>query len=245
MKPTRPLSLLACLFLACSPAVQLRAAEPDATQSAPAATPVDPAAAAPKRIDSKATRLIAALKIDDAEKAARAKGILGEWLVTLSDWHREKDPILKDLWSQWSQARSVVPKDEFPAEVIANRIDAVYASLQPAYQAFVAKLSTELTAEQIDAIKELWSRSPGMKRTYNGYLEIVPDLTEAQKKVIYDRMYLAREAAMLTDADKEIINIFKRHKVKVEAYVGTLEWAKLHSAFAKRAATKPAAAGSP
>jgi len=41
-------------------------------------------------------------------------------------------------------------------------------------------------------------------------------------------------AAMLTDADKEIVAIYKRHKVKVEAYVGTLEWAKLHQAFAKR-----------
>jgi hypothetical protein len=244
MKPTRHLSLLACLFLAGSPAVQLLAAEPDATQSAPAATPVDPAGAQ-KRIADKATRLISALKIEDADKTARVQGMLVEWLVTLSDWHRVNDPALKDLWSQWNQARSVVPKDEFPAEVIAHRIDAVYASLKPAYQAFVVKLSAELTPEQINALKERWSRSPGMKRTYNGYLEIVPDLTEAQKKVIYDRMYLAREDAMLTDADKEIINIFKRHKVKVEAYVGTLEWAKLHSAFAKRAATKPAAAGSP
>ncbi len=39
---------------------------------------------------------------------------------------------------------------------------------------------------------------------------------------------------MLTDADREIVSIFKRHKVKVEAYVGTLEWAKLHAAFANR-----------
>ena len=44
---------------------------------------------------------------------------------------------------------------------------------------------------------------------------------------------------MLTDADREIVSIFKRHKVKVEAYVGTLEWAKLH-AFANR--SKAAAA---
>jgi hypothetical protein len=47
-------------------------------------------------------------------------------------------------------------------------------------------------------------------------------------------MLLAREAAMLTDADKEIVSIYKRHKVKVEQYVGTLEWAKLHRAFGQR-----------
>jgi hypothetical protein len=65
-------------------------------------------------------------------------------------------------------------------------------------------------------------------------LEIVPDLKDDQKKVIFDRMSVAREDAMLTDADREIVAIFKRHKVKVEAYVGTLEWAKLHAAFANR-----------
>ena len=74
-----------------------------------------------------------------------------------------------------------------------------------------------------------------MNRTYNAYLEIVPDLAETDKEVIKARLLLAREAAMLTDADKEIVAIYKRHKVKVEQYVGTLEWAKLHKAFGERA----------
>jgi hypothetical protein len=73
-----------------------------------------------------------------------------------------------------------------------------------------------------------------MTRTYNAYLEIVPDLTEKDKQVIKDRMLLAREAAMLTDSDKEIVSIYKRHKVKVEQYVGTLQWSKVHKAYAER-----------
>jgi hypothetical protein len=191
-------------------------------------------AATQKRIDAKTGRLLGALKLDDPAQAARVKGMLGDWFVTMWDWHQKNDPQLKDLWSQWNQARSVVPKDEFPAEVIAHQIDDVYASLRPAYRSMVEKLSAELTPAQVDALKETWSRSPGMTRTYNAYLEIVPGLTDDQKKVIHDRMLIAREDAMLTDADKEIIAIYKRHKVKVEAYVGTLEWAKLHQAFANR-----------
>lgn len=245
MKSIRYVSFVACVLLVGDPVPPLRAADADAAQAAPAVASVDPAVAAQKRVEAKAARLVAALKIDDAEKAARAEGILGEWLVSLADWHRENDPALKELWSQWAKARSVVPKDEFPAEVIAHRIDDVYESLRPAYLVFIEKLATVLGPEQIDALKEQWSRSPGMKRTYNGYLEIVPDLTDEQKKVIHDRLHRAREDAMLTDADKEIVNIFKRHKVKVEAYVGALEWAKLHSAFAKRGAAKPAAPAAP
>jgi hypothetical protein len=73
-----------------------------------------------------------------------------------------------------------------------------------------------------------------MKRTYNAYLEIAGGLDDTQKQVVYDRMYRAREDAMLADSDKEIINIFKCHKVKVEQYIGSLEWEKLHKAFANR-----------
>jgi hypothetical protein len=195
-----------------------------------------------KRADGKATRLLGTLKLEDTAKADRVKGLLAGWYLTMWAWHQENDPKLKDLWTQWNQARAVVPKDEFPAEVIAHQIDSVYASLKPAYKTFVESLSTELTPEQVDAIKETWSRSPGKMRTYNAYLEIVPDLSAADKKVLLDRMDLAREDAMLTDADKEIVAIFKRHKVKVEAYVGTLEWAKLHRAFANKGKEQPAAA---
>lgn len=224
MTPRALRSLLSLFTLAAlsSAFVPLHAA-PDATVEA-----------TQKRAEAKAARLIGGLKLADATKAAPAQAVVAEWFVTLWAWHAQHDPQLKDLWSQWAKARAVVPKDEFPGEVIAHQIDAVYASLQPAYRAFVERLSTQLTPEQIDALKETWSRSPGMRRTYNAYLEIAPGLTDEHKQVILDRMVRAREDAMLTDSDKEIVNIYKRHKVKVEAYIGSLEWAKLHKAYANR-----------
>lgn len=198
-------------------------------------------AAIQKRIDQKVTRLVDTAKVTDADKVAKVKAIGAEWFATLFAWHKENDAKLNALWSEWNKARSVVPKDEFPGELVAVKIDETYASLKPAYENYIKRLSAELTLEQIDAVKEAWSRSPGMKRTYNSYLEIVPDLSDKDKEVILARMNLAREAAMLTDADKEIVNIFKRHKVKVEQYIGALEWAKLHSAYAKKGAEAAAA----
>jgi hypothetical protein len=191
-----------------------------------------------KKIDQKAARIVGSLKLTDAAKAAKVKTITSDWLAVMMTWHKEHDAELNRLWGEWNKARSVVPKDEFPGEVIAHQIDAVYASLRPGYEAYMKRLSAELTAGQVDAIKESWSRSPGMTRTYNAYLEIVPDLTAKDKEVIKARMLMAREAAMLTDSDKEIVAIYKRHKVKVEQYVGTLEWAKLHKAFAERGKSK-------
>jgi hypothetical protein len=190
--------------------------------------------AARSRHGTNVERLIGAARVEDLAKAERASLVLIQWLDTLASWHAQHDAALNERWTQWNKARAVVPKDEFPAEVIAHQIDDVYASLKPAYAEFQTKLSAVLSPEEIDAIKEQWSRSPGMRRTYHAFLEIAPDLTDVHKKVIYARMERAREDAMLTDSSKEIIDIFKRHKVKVEAYIGSLEWAKLHRAFANR-----------
>lgn len=222
------------LMLAAGGSAAARAADPPT--GAPAGTTDD---AARKKIDQKAAKVVEPLKLADAGKAARVRAIAGDWLAVMAAWHREHDAELDRLWGEWNRARAAVPRDEFPGEVVAHRIDAAYASLRPAYEAYVGRLSAELTAEQVDAVKENWSRSPGMARTYNAYLQIVPDLTEKDKAVIKARLLLAREAAMLTDADKEIVAIYKRHKVKVEQYVGGLEWAKLHRAFAERG-TPPA-----
>jgi hypothetical protein len=206
-----------------------------------AADTAAPDEATRKKAEQKAGKLVDSLNLTDTEKASKAKAVAAEWLVVMIGWHKEHDAELAGLWGEWNKARAVVPKDEFPGEVIAVKIEGVYASLKPAYDDVIRRLSAELTPEQVDALKESWSRSPGMTRTYNSYLEIVPDLTEKDKQVIKDRMLLAREAAMLTDADREIVSIYKRHKVKVEQYVGTLQWSKLHKAYAER--SKQAAGG--
>ena len=224
--------------------ILLASSVPSVLAAAPASAPSAPGdidEGMRKKIDQKAARMVEALKLDDQAKAAKVKAIAGEWIGVMLSWHKDHDAELGRLWGEWNRARAVVPKDEFPGEVIACKIDDVYASLKPAYEDFLKHLATELTPEQIDAIKENWSRSPGMTRTYNAYLEIVPDLAEKDKQVIHDRLLMAREAAMLSDSDREIVAIYKRHKVKVEQYVGTLEWAKLHKAFADRGKADSAA----
>ncbi|WP_438481539.1 DUF3826 domain-containing protein [Oleiharenicola lentus] len=228
------LTLVTITFLSAPAASQLFAAE--TTASVPVADEK-----LQKKIDQKTAKLIETAKLTDAGKIAKVKAIGNEWFATLFSWHNAHDAEINTLWSQWNQARSVVPKDEFPGEIIAVKIEETYASLKPAYENYINKLSAELTPEQIDAVKEAWSRSPGMKRTYNSYLEIAPDLSDKDKEFIKARMHLAREAAMLTDADKEIVSIFKRHKVKVEQYIGSLEWTKLHKAFAQGGAAASAA----
>ena len=172
-----------------APAVDPASAAP-AAAPAPAPVPADVDDAMRKKIEQKAGRIADALKLEDPAKAAKVKAIAADWQGVMLNWHQSHDAELGRLWGEWNKARAIVPKDEFPAEVIANQIDDVYASLKPAYDAYVKRLSAELSAEQVDAIKENWSRSPGMTRTYNAYLEIVPDLAAKDKEVIKARMLM-------------------------------------------------------
>src|SRR5215471_5095096 len=96
-----------------------------------------------KKIDQKSAKIVDWAKITDADKSAKVKTIAGEWLATMIAWHKDHDAEVNKLWSDWNKARSVVPKDEFPGEVIAHKIDDAYASLKPAYDDFIKKLSAE------------------------------------------------------------------------------------------------------
>src|SRR5438093_11805317 len=72
-----------------------------------------------KKIDQKAVKIVESLKLTDSEKAATVKAIASDWLATMMTWHKEHDEELNRLWDEWNTARAVVPKDEFPGEVIA------------------------------------------------------------------------------------------------------------------------------
>src|SRR5262245_6346139 len=85
-----------------------------------------------KQAEQKAERMVEGLKLADSDIRAKVKGIAVEWIGTMLTWHKDHDPQLTQLWSQWNKARAVVPKDEFPGEVIAHQIDDFYASLKPA-----------------------------------------------------------------------------------------------------------------
>ena len=50
--------------------------------------------------------------------------------------------------------------------------------------AFLAALAREISAEQIEAIKNSLTRSPGMDRTANAYIEMIPQFTEADKAFV-------------------------------------------------------------
>jgi hypothetical protein len=68
------------------------------------------------------------------------------------------------------------------------------------------------TTELLDHI----TRSPGAKRTFDAYVEMVPEMTDVEKDVLWGRLVQAREDSLAAWTDGQIVKIFKKYKVRNE-----------------------------
>jgi hypothetical protein len=190
------------------------AAEITPPASAPAASATKPSAA-----ERRTTSLLKELKLADAGKETKVRTILESYFTAMEKWHAVNDPALTPLWSEWAALRSPPSKDEAAAAKVGEKIDAIYTSFRPQHDAFLAALAQEISPADIDKIKNSLTRSPGMDRTANAYIEMIPQFTDADKAFVRERFAIAREQAIDTTTGKEIDSFFKRQKVLVEAYI--------------------------
>lgn len=186
--------------------------------------------------DKRIAPIVKELKLGEADET-KVRTALEPFFTAMAAWHREVDPQLAALWSQWSEARGTAQPNEAKAAEFGQQIDAIYAGFRPKHDAMVKALGEVLSAAQIEAVKNAMTRSPGLERTYKAYLEIVPTLTEAQKSFIREKLLVAREQAMDTTTDKEKVNLFKKQKVQVQEYIQNqgYDWKTLYKAFASKA----------
>jgi hypothetical protein len=205
-------------FRVCSTLVFVLAASlaPAADTPAPA-----PSAAAPavSQAERRATSLLKELKLTDAGKEARTRTILETYFRAVEQWHAIHDPTLTPLWNEWAAIRALPAKDEAAAAKVGDKIDAIYVSFRPHRDTFLARLAREIAPADIETIKNSLTRSPGMDRTANAYIEMIPRFTEADKAFVRERFAIAREMALDTTTGREIEAFFKRQKVVVEAYI--------------------------
>jgi hypothetical protein len=188
------------------------AAENTAPQSTPAASASQPPASA-----RRATAVLKELKLTDPAKEARVRALLEAHFAAMEKWHAANDTALTPLWSEWAAQRNQPAKGE--AAKVAEKIDAVYAGFRPTRDTFLASLAHEVGAAGVEIFKNNLTRSPGMDRTANAYIEMIPSFTEADKIFVRERFHLAREQAIDTTTGREVESFFKRQKDIVEAYI--------------------------
>ena len=83
---------------------------------------------------------------------------------------------------------------------------------------FLAQLQTELTPPQVDGIKDGMTYGV-LQRTYTGYLNLLPQLTEEEKRYILSSLIEARELAMDKGSSDAKHHTFGQYKGRINNYL--------------------------
>jgi len=157
--------------------------------------------------------ILAALKLTDPDKEQKVRDIMAAQFKALHTWHADNDAQIKSLWNDFNKARSAHSVTN--ANAALDKISGVYAAFKPQHDKFLADLSSVLSPEQVEAVKDALTINK-VKVTYDVYLQIFPTLTDAQKKVVLQDLKAAREEAIDCEAMPEKSAFFKKYKIIIE-----------------------------
>lgn len=173
-----------------------------------------------KDVDNKGPRLAAQLKLDDEAKTKTVGELVTEHFARVWAWDQQVKDKLNAAWGAWDAARDNSggkQKDELKALAVATeQIDPIYAEFAPQINHFLTTLRSEIGEEKANELVDIITHSPGAKRTYDAYVGMVPEMTDDQKAILWDRMVDAREQALAAWSDGQVVKIFKKYKVRNE-----------------------------
>ena len=148
----------------------------------------------------------------DTEKYIRVRDIIVQQYKYLSKIHDSRDEVVKAIRSLDS-----LDKETLNFKVDATKNEAT-KQIYELHCAYIGKLTAELTSDQIDQVKDGMTYGV-LPRTYHVYLEMLPDLTEGQKRVIMAWLVEARELAIDAGSSDKKHNIFGKYKGKINNYL--------------------------
>ena len=151
-------------------------------------------------IEGRTADILKVLELTDTNRARRVHDIIIGQYRALNAWHDTNDARLKS------------------ARGDTNAITQIRGSLKAMHNDFIAKLSADLTPEQIEKVKDKMTYGK-VQFTYAGYLAQYPGLSDANKEKILELLKEAREEAMDGGSAGEKTAIFQRYKGKINNYL--------------------------
>ena len=158
-------------------------------------------------ISERTDKNMSGLGITDPQAAERVKEVIMNHYFTLNDIHNERDSL--------RQVQKDHPESGITAESISSLVD---SKLYRHHFAFISALMVDLDEEQIEGVKNALTYNV-LNVTYEAHLDMIPSLTEAQKKQIYAWLYEARELAIDGGSSNEKHGIFGKYKGRINNYL--------------------------
>lgn len=167
-----------------------------------------------KVITARAEKIVKALDISDRDKFIRVRDIIAGQYRNLSAIHDTCDARIHSIKANKELAGA---KDKRIAKIKSKTA----RQLQKLHKAYLAKLSRELTDSQIDKVKDGMTYGV-LHLTYNGYVDMIPSLTDDQKKQIMAYLVEAREVAMDAGSSEGKHAWFGKYKGKINNYLSAV-----------------------
>jgi len=162
-------------------------------------------------LSDRADKIVRTLTITDSLKYSRVRSILVSQYAALGKVHDQSDARVKAIKAS---AKSRAEKDSLANLVEAERKAALYQL----HCAFVASLYGELSHEQVEAVKNGMTYNV-LNVTYKAQLEMIPRLTDEEKRQIYTWLLEAREHAMDAASSEAKHGWFGKYKGRINNYL--------------------------
>lgn len=164
-----------------------------------------------KVTNERAQKIVDVLKLQSPADQLAVRDIIAEQYRSLSKIQEGRDAKIAEV------KKSVTDKEKQQKEVdkLKNDADKKILSLHKSY---LKKLSKKLNNSQIVQVKDGMTYGV-LPITVLGYNDMLPNLTNEQKKYIYDALVEAREHAMDGGSSKEKHAWFGKYKGRINNYL--------------------------
>ena len=153
----------------------------------------------------RAQKIVAALQLPDSAHFKRVSYRVAKQYLDLSVLHEGLKTAKKALTE--------------PSEEKTKQLESeTNVRLGQLHKNYLADLAKELTPAQVDQVKDGMTYGV-LPKTYRGYQEMLPDLTETQKAQILTWLTEARELAMDADTSEKKHAWFGKYKGKINNYL--------------------------
>jgi hypothetical protein len=163
-------------------------------------------------ITQRATKIVSSLGISDSLKTKRIIQVIAGQYRSLGETHDALNAAVKSIKAD--STKSKAEKDTLIKRLDADR----EAKLNKLHKGYLANLSEELSPEQVDKVKDGMT-SGKVQFTYGGYIQMIPALTDVQKKQIMDWLIEAREIAMDAESSEKKTAVFGKYKGRIANYL--------------------------
>lgn len=190
-----------------------------------------------KVINNRAAKIVAAFHSTDTVFNKKVTAIVAEQYISLGRIHDGRNEKIKEIKSKGTE---LTADDKAAIQKLEADADQELAKLHTAY---LAKLSALCTPQQVDEIKNGMTFNV-LNVTWTAYQDMLPNLTEEQKKQMYAWLVEAREKAMDAESANKKHAVFGKYKGRINNYLSSagIDMKKEEAGWQQRIKERKAAA---